>query len=78
VFFDLAGNRYVREMSDSLGALVHRMRQVILRGDNDVREAVQEHEAILAAVGSGDPEAATGAMRSHIERARQRSITTAD
>jgi DNA-binding GntR family transcriptional regulator len=78
VFFDLAGNRYVREMSDSLGALVHRMRQVILRGDNDVREAVQEHEAILAAVGSGDPDAATGAMRTHIERARQRSIATAD
>jgi DNA-binding GntR family transcriptional regulator len=73
-FFDLAGNRYVEEMYDSLGAQVHRMRQVILRGDNDVREAVQEHEAILAAVHSGDAEAARSAMRTHIERARDRSL----
>ena len=76
-FFDLAGNRYVEEMYDSLGAQVHRMRQVILRGDNDVREAVQEHEAILAAVHTGDAEAARSAMRTHIERARARSLRRA-
>lgn len=78
VFFDMAGNRYVKEMSDSLGALVHRMRQVILRGENDVREAVQEHEAILTAVLSGDADASHRAMRTHIERVRDRSMARAD
>jgi DNA-binding GntR family transcriptional regulator len=78
VFFGLAGNRYVQDMSDSLGAQVHRMRQIILRGENDVRDAVQEHEAILTAVLSDDADAAHRAMRTHIEQVRDRSIATAD
>jgi DNA-binding GntR family transcriptional regulator len=76
VFFEFARNRYLMDMSTSLGALTHRMRQAILRGDNDVREAVQEHEAILGAVQRGDADAAYAAMRTHIERVRDRSVAT--
>jgi DNA-binding FadR family transcriptional regulator len=39
---------------------------------------VQEHEAILTAVLSGDADAAHRAMRTHIEQVRDRSIATAD
>lgn len=77
VFFDLAGNRYLKDMSSSLGAMTHRMRQTVLRGDHDVREAVQEHQAILEAVRSGRGTTAAAAMRRHIEQVRSRSLAAA-
>lgn len=72
--FLAAGNHYLLEMYDGLGALTHRMRQAVLGGPDDVREAVSEHEAILHAVERGDADAAVACMRSHIENVRQRSL----
>lgn len=60
-------------MSNSPGALTHRMPQTLTRGDNDVIEAVQEHAAIVDGVRSGDRDSAVEAMRRHIERLRERS-----
>lgn len=68
------GNRYIRGMYEDLGALTHRMRQLALRGPDDVHEAVAEHAAILAAFERGDEEACVSAMRAHIENARDRSL----
>lgn len=72
--FLAAGNHYLLEMYDGLGALVHRMRQAVLGGPDDVREAVAEHEAVLHAVERGDAEAAVVCMRSHIQNVRGRSL----
>ncbi len=68
------GNRYLLQMYDSLGALTHRMRQSALRGPQDVREAAQEHQAILDAFTSGDRETAVETMRTHIQNVRGRAL----
>lgn len=72
--FLAAGNHYLLEMYDGLGALTHRMRQAVLGGPDDVREALVEHEAILHAVERGDAGAAVACMRGHIENVRGRSL----
>ena len=72
--FLAAGNHYLLEMHDGLGALTHRMRQAALTGPDDVLEAVAEHEAILHAVERGDAEAAVACMRGHLEKVRERSL----
>lgn len=74
VIFEHCGNRYLAEMSESLGAQLHRMRQSVLHGVTDVREAIAEHEAIADAFASGDPEAPERLMRHHIEQVRARSL----
>ncbi|MCD1269036.1 FCD domain-containing protein [Microbacterium sp. MEC084] len=75
--FLAAGNHYLLDMYDGLGALTHRMRQAVLAGPDDVREAVSEHEAVLHAVERGDADAAVECMRSHIEKVRGRSLKSA-
>lgn len=72
--FQLAGNRYLVDMYDSLGALTHRMRQTALRGPEDVREASREHHGILDAYAAGGADAAAEAMRQHIGNVRSRSL----
>jgi DNA-binding GntR family transcriptional regulator len=73
--FRLAGNRYLVDMYDSLGALTHRMRQTATRGPEDVREASREHHAIVEAFASADADEAASAMRQHIENVRARSLS---
>lgn len=73
--FRLAGNRYLVDMYDSLGALTHRMRQTATRGPEDVREASREHHAIVEAFASADADEAASAMRQHIENVRERSLS---
>lgn len=73
--FDMAGNRYLVDMYHSLGALTHRMRQIALRGPEDVLDATREHHAIVDAFESGDADAAAAAMREHIRNVRSRSLT---
>lgn len=73
--FQHAGNRYLMEMYDSLGALTHRMRQTATRGPEDVREASREHHAIVEAYANDDPAVVANAMREHIENVRARSLT---
>lgn len=69
-----AGNRYVLQMAEGLGGHLHRRRQGVVVGVNDSRQAVQEHAAILAAFQQGDLRGAVEAMRSHMERIRDRSL----
>ena len=74
VVFQHCGNRYLRQMSESLGAQLHRMRQSMVHGVTDVREAIAEHEAIREAFLAGDPEQPARMMRAHIEGVRGRSL----
>ena len=41
-------------------------------------EAIAEHDGILAALRAGDGDAAAAAMRSHIERSRDRLLAAFD
>lgn len=74
VVFRHCGNRYLTEMSESLGAQLHRMRQSVLHGVTDVREAIAEHEAVADAFAGDDPAAPEALMRHHIEQVRTRSL----
>ncbi|MEQ3553616.1 GntR family transcriptional regulator [Pseudonocardia nematodicida] len=69
-----SGNRYLRQMSETLGAQLHRMRQTALRGVPDVEEAVAEHDAIVAAFASGDLQTPVDAMHRHLQNVRERSL----
>jgi DNA-binding GntR family transcriptional regulator len=71
------GNRFLRSMVGGLGASVQRMRQNVRRGPADTEQAVAEHGRVLAAIEAGDPLAAEGAMRAHMEAVRERSIADA-
>jgi DNA-binding GntR family transcriptional regulator len=77
VIFRWAGNRYLADMDAHLGAQVHRMRQAVLRGPHDVREAIAEHAAIVAAFAGDDPDAPAAAMYTHICNVRDRSLQDA-
>lgn len=77
VFFEFAGNRYLEQMSASLGALTHRLRQAVRSTDSDVREAIREHEAVRDAARCGDVEAACTAMSDHIRAVSDRSVGAA-
>ncbi|GAA1322878.1 GntR family transcriptional regulator [Leucobacter albus] len=75
VIFEHCGNRYVSSMSDSLGAQLHRMRQVVHSGVPDAREALAEHEIILAAfAGTGSGITPEAAMAHHVEQVRRRAL----
>lgn len=75
VIFEHCGNRYVSGMSDSLGAQLHRMRQVVHSGVPDAREALAEHELILEAFeGTGGGVTPEEAMRRHVEQVRRRAL----
>lgn len=76
IIFQHCGNSYLQDMSDTLGGQLHRMRQSALYGVLDVREGLLEHEAILAAFRSSDPDAPARAMRHHIEQVGLRSLET--
>lgn len=72
-----SGNRHLLEMAESLGTHMHRRRQTIATQNNDVRFAVTEHDAILAALRDGAPAAAVEAMHTHISNVRERAVTAA-
>jgi DNA-binding GntR family transcriptional regulator len=74
VIFLHCGNRYLTDMSESLGAQLHRMRQSVLHGVTDVREAIAEHEAIADAFAGDDRDAPEALMRRHVEQVRARSL----
>ncbi|MDV3127354.1 GntR family transcriptional regulator [Mycobacterium sp. 21AC1] len=74
---DHCGNRFLRRMVAGLGASVQRMRQNVRRGPVDTELAVAEHGRVLAAIETGDPQAAADAMGAHLEAVRERSIADA-
>ena len=67
------GNRYLLEMAEDLAPHIHRLRQSMTYGTNDVEQAHTEHEAILEAVRAADPDLATEAMAVHLEAVRERA-----
>ena len=67
------GNRYLLEIAEDLAPHVHRLRQSMTYGTNDVEQAHTEHEAILEAVRAADPDLATEAMAVHLEAVRERA-----
>ncbi len=69
-----ANNRFIVQMADSLGSHVHRMRQTVTLGLNDMTEATQEHSRVLKAVQDRDPDQARVAMRAHLQAVRARSL----
>ncbi|MCI2957378.1 GntR family transcriptional regulator [Agromyces atrinae] len=77
VIVEHSGNRYLRDMYDSLGALTHRMRQAGTRGPSDAAQALDEHRAIALAFEGDEVDAAVAAMRAHIENVRGRAIADA-
>jgi DNA-binding GntR family transcriptional regulator len=78
VIFDHCGNHYLAEMSDTLGAQLHRMRQAVSHGITDVQEAIAEHAAVVDAFAGDDPEAPELAMRRHIMLVQARAVAAAD
>ena len=69
---EIAGSPMLRDLSDSVAAVVDSSRQVAFADPNRVREPIREHERILDALASGSPRAARRAMRTHIRRAAGR------
>ena len=67
-------NRFIVQMADSLGSHVHRMRQTVELGLNDMTEATLEHGRVLKAVQDDDPDQARTAMRAHLQAVRSRSL----
>jgi len=71
--FDNTDNRFIRVMSQALSAQLHRIRQSAQAGISDESHALTEHEAVLAALRSGDRAAAERAMEQHIDNVEKRS-----
>lgn len=71
VIMRAARNRYLERILDSLGAHVHRLRQVA-SGASDAEIALEEHARVLQALESGDRDAAVAAMRDHLDALRVR------
>lgn len=73
LIFEGTHNPFLIDMSSAISTRVHRLRQTMHSGLSDADEAVTEHGAILEALRSGGPEAASAAMREHIEKVRVRA-----
>lgn len=69
-----ADNPFILQMAESLGAHVHRLKQMIGVG-LDAEYAWAEHSRILEAMASGAPaQTVRRTMREHLEAVRERSI----
>ncbi len=68
-----SGNSVLRDCLKQLHTHLKLFR--LAGGDNVRSEAVHEHGAVLDAIAAGDPEAAAGAMRRHVERSAERFAT---
>ena len=71
-------NPFLEQMSSTLGANVHRMRQSMGHGLTDAEDALAEHGEILAAVEAGDRKAAVAAMRRHLTKVSDRAAADAE
>lgn len=75
VLFEYANNRYLADMYQQLDALTHRMRQAALQGPDDVKEAIEEHQAVVEAFATGTSEDTLAAITKHIDSARHRAVS---
>jgi DNA-binding GntR family transcriptional regulator len=68
-----AGNHFLAEALERLGAHLHRFRLYGEDGLTDFELAVPEHETIYAAIAEGSAEGARKAMKRHILGVQQRA-----
>ena len=61
----------------ALGGQVQRFRLFGGVGITDADQAIAEHQAVLDALASGDPEQAAAAMADHVHKVRARAIADA-
>jgi DNA-binding GntR family transcriptional regulator len=73
---EFAGNELIREMLTHQHTHFHIFR--LMFHSRVTEEALDEHEALLAAFAAGDPVAAVKAMRAHIEHSRDRLLPAFD
>jgi DNA-binding GntR family transcriptional regulator len=76
MILDVAGNALVRQTLNFQHTHFHIFR--LMYHARVTEEALDEHEAILAAFAAGDPAAAETAMRRHIEHSRDRLLPAFD
>ncbi|MDC4232483.1 GntR family transcriptional regulator [Actinomyces sp. B33] len=67
-----SGNRFLASSADELGGNVQRWRHFKDRIVTDADHSLAEHERIVEAFRSGDPQAAADAMTRHIDRLAER------
>lgn len=71
------GNQFMEAAYAALGGQVQRFRLFGGVGITDADHAIAEHQAVLDAVSTGDPDKAAAAMAEHIRKVRSRAIADA-
>jgi DNA-binding GntR family transcriptional regulator len=69
------GNRFLVQSYEALGGQFQRFRLFSGRGVTDADATIAEHRAIRDAISTGDADAASAAMRAHLEGVKQRSLS---
>ncbi|AMB39617.1 GntR family transcriptional regulator [Arthrobacter sp. TES] len=72
-----ASNQFLLAAYNTLGGQIQRFRLFGGVGITDAEQAIAEHQAVLDALLSGDPEAAATAMTKHVENVRGRAMADA-
>ncbi|MBN9131042.1 GntR family transcriptional regulator [Paenarthrobacter ureafaciens] len=72
-----ASNQFLLAAYNTLGGQIQRFRLFGGVGITDAEQAIAEHQAVLDALLSGDPEAAASAMTKHVENVRGRAMADA-
>lgn len=71
--FEIAGSPLMQDITESIAEVVTGSRQVAFADPLRVREPIEEHAAIIAALASGSPTRARLAMRAHIRNVADRA-----
>ncbi|MFJ6538601.1 GntR family transcriptional regulator [Paenarthrobacter sp. NPDC091711] len=72
-----ANNQFLLAAYNTLGGQIQRFRLFGGVGITDAEQAIAEHEAVLNAMTSGDPERAAAMMVDHVEKVRGRAMADA-
>ena len=71
------GNQFMVSAYAALGGQVQRFRLFGGVGITDAENAIAEHQSVLDALSTGDPEQAEAAMADHVQKVRARAIADA-
>jgi len=71
------GNQFMVAAYAALGGQIQRFRLFGGVGITDADHAIAEHQAVLDALATGDPEKAAAAMAEHVQKVRGRAIADA-
>ena len=71
------GNQFMVAAYAALGGQVQRFRLFGGVGITDAENAIAEHQSVLDALSTGDPEKAEAAMADHVQKVRARAIADA-